>query len=278
VTLINVPRWTVTALYKMCLLPLMFSAAFAASSAELVEVSPKAFAATKPLLGYLTKPNGKGPFPAVVLLHGCAGFGPRETGWAQKLESWGYVALAIDSFTPRNTATCNGSTNGGSVDAFLALQYLSHLPFVAADQVAVLGSSLGAVAALGDVERNSYQQIYHVKFRAAVALYPSCTGDSGMVEVPTLVIIGERDDWAWPQSCRDMVTRAIERGAPLKLVVYPNATHDFDIPASAPYQIDGHHLAYDPEATQGAERQVQDFFRDQLLPEAPKSDDGQRQR
>ncbi len=239
----------------------------AAPSAELVQVAPRGFESKQPLLGYLTQPYGKGPFPAVVLLHGCAGFGPRETHWANQLRSWGYVALAIDSFTPRNMAGCSGPTSDDQVDAFSALQYLTTKPFVIPDRVAILGSSLGGGAAVGDAEGNLWEQLYHVKFRGAVAFYPSCTGDSGMVSVPTLILIGEKDDWAWAQACREMVEDANKKGAPIKLVVYPNATHDFDIPATVPYEILGHHMAYDPDASQDAERQVRDFLHDVLKPQ-----------
>jgi dienelactone hydrolase len=238
--------------------------ASAASSAELVQVAPQAFESKQPLLGYLTRPNTKGPFPAVVLLHGCAGFGPRETHWADQLRSWGYVSLAIDSFTPRNVAGCNGATSGDEVDAFSALQYLTTQPFVIPDRVAVLGSSLGGIAAVDDVESNLWEQMYHARFRGAVAFYPTCTGDSGNVRVPTLVLIGEKDDWAWAQACRNMVDDANKKGAPIKLVVYPDATHDFDVPATVPYQILGHHMAYDPEATRDAEKQVRVFLHDIL--------------
>jgi len=89
-------------------------------------------------------------------------------------------------------------------------------------------------------------------------------------------MIGEIDDWAWAQSCRDMVARAVKQGAPLKLIVYPNATHDFNVHAAAPYLIDGHHLAYDPEATQDAAKQVHDFLRDQLPHRANEQGDAER--
>ena len=256
-------RISATALASL-LVAVMPAIAPAAPSAELVQVAPQAFESKQPLLGYLTRPYGEGPFPGVVLLHGCAGFGPRETRWADQLRSWGYVALAIDSFTPRNMTDCTGPTSDDEVDAFAALRYLTTRPFVIPDRVAVLGASLGGVAAVGDVESNSWEQMYHAKFRAGVAFYPSCTGDSGMVSVPTLILIGAKDDWAWAQACQQMVADAEKKGAPIKLVVYPDATHDFDVPAPTPYQILGHHMAYDAAATQDAEKQVRDFLQDVL--------------
>ncbi len=155
-------------------------------------------------------------------------------------------------------------TSDDEADAFSAPQYLTTTPFVISDRVAVLSSSLGGIAAVGDVERNIWEQMYQAKFRGAVAFYSSCTGDSGIVSVPTLILIGEKDDWAWAHACREMVENANRKSPPIKLVVYPEATHDFDVPATVPYQVLGHHMAYDPEATQDAERRVRDFLHDVL--------------
>jgi len=41
----------------------------------------------------LTKPQGKGPFPGMILLHGCVGFDKHYGVWAERLASWGYVGL-----------------------------------------------------------------------------------------------------------------------------------------------------------------------------------------
>ena len=64
------------------------------------------------ILGKLFKPAGAGPFPAVVMMHGCSGIYSNSNPtsgvasinreWGDRLVAAGYVALLVDSFTPRN--------------------------------------------------------------------------------------------------------------------------------------------------------------------------------
>src|SRR5688572_69479 len=53
----------------------------------------------------LLKPQGNGPFPAVVMLHDCSGLGPRSSGapgrWTKELVSQGYAVILPDSFSTR---------------------------------------------------------------------------------------------------------------------------------------------------------------------------------
>ena len=50
-----------------------------------------------------------GPYPAVVVLHGCGGISSHSTGIADRLGAWGYVALAVDSLSPRGiSSACHG--------------------------------------------------------------------------------------------------------------------------------------------------------------------------
>ena len=85
--------------------------------------------------GELFAPAGAGPFPAVVVLHGCDGVGRHDRLWARQLASWGYVALIVDSFRPRGM---NSICNHGmlvppqlqALDAFKAANYLRTLPNV----------------------------------------------------------------------------------------------------------------------------------------------------
>src|SRR5690348_6955805 len=53
---------------------------------------------SKPLLATLELPAGAGPFPAVIVLHGCNGIGIGSRTWAQRLHQWGYAVLLLDSF------------------------------------------------------------------------------------------------------------------------------------------------------------------------------------
>src|SRR4051794_36355255 len=58
--------------------------------------------------GELYRPAGVGPFPAMVILHGCDGIGRHYRDWARRLAGWGYEALLVDSFRPRGTpSVCN---------------------------------------------------------------------------------------------------------------------------------------------------------------------------
>jgi dienelactone hydrolase len=58
----------------------------------------------------LVRPDGAGPFPAVVIMHDCSGLGPRSSGapgrWAKELVGRGYVVLMADSFTAAIPTAC----------------------------------------------------------------------------------------------------------------------------------------------------------------------------
>ena len=61
-------------------------------------------------VGSLILPQGKPPFPAVLVMHGCNGVSPNTRVWARRLASWGYAALIIDSFSNRGLKqVCDGS-------------------------------------------------------------------------------------------------------------------------------------------------------------------------
>jgi dienelactone hydrolase len=203
-------------------------------------------AATR-LEGVLFQPEGAGPFPALVLLHGCTGLRTTAGGiqgklrfWAEHLRDLGYVALLVDSFTTRGIdEVCTGRhllspVRDRADDARGALRYLQGRLDVQADRIGLLGWSNGAAATLsvlfdqGTAERD---------FRAAVAFYPNCTrnypgGPEFRPYAPLYVLVGALDDWTPAAPCMALVERAQAAGAPIAIKVYPGAHHSFDAPAT----------------------------------------------
>jgi dienelactone hydrolase len=226
-----------------------------------------------PLLGFLARPNGRGRFPAVILLHGCIGFTDHETLTAATLKTWGYVALALDSLGGVNR--CGGDASLGAAaamrDAEAAFRYLAAQRFVASDRVALMGWSMGATAALVSVEKDKSGRGGQPDWRGVVAYYPDCGASSGTLTAPALVLVGERDDWAPAASCRKLaahesdigVRRDAAGGTPIDLVVYPDATHAFDYKFLPPRYM-GHVVRHDEAVSRDAEMRVHAFLRDLL--------------
>ena len=215
------------------------------------------------LLGYLAQPAGDGPFPAVVVLHGCGGFSAAGSlQLADQIKDWGFVALMVDSFSPRGIASaCGGSFIGQPGDAYAALRYLSRQPFVAPEGVAVLGNSMGGSSALYAVDRDLLAQYFKERFRAAVAYYPGCGIPAVMLTAPALILIGEADDWTPAERCREMVAHVRPGSAPIALTVYPGAHHGFNFALLQPGQSNlGHWLEYNEPAAKDAEAKVRAFL------------------
>jgi dienelactone hydrolase len=254
-------------------------AAWSQSSARVVEFESP-LASPQPLQGYLRQPNSAGPSPAVVLLHSCNGNWARlDERWGRKIASWGYVALTVDSFGPRGIKdTCNsGAPVDLAFDAYRALNFLVRQPFVDSGRIAVLGFSQGGWLALASVEHGAIEKTSQNKFRAAIAFYPRCLGSKGNMTVPTLILIGENDDWAPAQECRNMVdgrddwgiSRDKGLGVPVRLVVYPEARHGFDVPGlRTPIEFLGHRLEYNKSAADRASDALHEFLSDNLAAKA----------
>ena len=199
------------------------------------------------LKAVLFKPEGPGPFPAIVALHGCNGLmnragqiSARYRDWGERLVAAGFVVLYPDSFGSRGIASqCTvrdrraRSSRERVADANAARRWLQGKDWVKADRVGLLGWSSGATSALWTVRPHAGIRDGKPDFRSAVALYPGCRRLSDLAwsaRVPTLILIGAADDWTPAAACQTMVKEARGRTAHAEIITYPGAYHDFDHP------------------------------------------------
>lgn len=239
------------------------------------------------LKGFLYRPEGNGPFPAVVALHNCDGlagrrtpFGRRYRDWGERLVSAGFVVLFPDSFGSRALGPqCNvgqRSMRSGRervVDADAARHWLQQQAYVAADRVSLIGWANGGVAALWTVRPRAAKKEDKPDFRSAVAFYPGCRrlrDTAWSTRMPTLILIGAKDDWSPASACEQMVAGARGRTARAAITVYPGAHHDFDHPDLPLQQRNGIafagggsgrvHVGTDPAARADALKRVAEWL------------------
>src|SRR5262245_61234638 len=144
-------------------------------------------------------PRGQGPFPTLILLHGCGGLGPNVVAWAQWLAWEGYAAFVLDSFGGRGLRRVCGDSSvlsGGAraTDVYAAAKYLATLPAVDATRLGAIGWSHGGWTVLRSA---ALEHLYpEVRLRGRVVFYPYC-GDVATYRAgpPLLILHGESDDW-----------------------------------------------------------------------------------
>lgn len=176
-----------------------------------------------------------GPVPAVVIVHGCSGPRPNGRMWASFLADHGYASLVLDGFGPRGVVEICTNFNRVPVERRLrdlqaVLAYLQTRPEIAADRVAVMGFSNGAVVALDAASRFWSGQLAHgpLRYRASIALYPECRNRLADYALPSLILIGDKDDWTLASSCEALLQRSLAAGTQPELRIYPGALHAFD--------------------------------------------------
>lgn len=220
------------------------------------------------------KPEGPGPFPTVIILHGCSGISSHQSQWAAKLVSWGYAAFVLDSFGPRGEKEI--CSNPAAVrpeirmsDIIAAVEYINEQPWAAKQRIGLLGHSHGGYTLLRAVQSRFLLQENGVK--AAVAYYPLCDEQRDRdIAIPTQILIGEADDWTPARLCRQLETsRLLKRPDLLQVTYYPGTYHSFDRVGLKPTKfnavslsgaVEPHHLEYNEAVAADAEAKTKAFF------------------
>ena len=245
----------------------LFAGGASAQSVGFPSIAVGSSAAGPEVKGWVYKPSGPGPFRAIVLAHSCAGTNTHTDIWGKLLVSWGYLVLAPDSFGPRGTkAVCTTpgvvTPNMRISDIAGALDHLAARTDIVQGKIGLIGHSHG-----GSTVIRAAQKSFGLAQRGlagGVAYYPGCNPqlDTG-IDVPVLLLAGDKDDWTSAERCRRMVS-GLDRASLVEAVYYPNAYHSFDakavdrtVPGSGGKM---HRLAYDPVAAPDAEARTKAFF------------------
>jgi carboxymethylenebutenolidase len=150
--------------------------------------------------GYLAAPVGKGPFPAVVVIHENRGLNEHTRDVARRFAIEGFVALAPDALarrggtasmkTPDEARAAIGTITPAEALADLeaALVYLDSLPSVRKGHLGSVGFCWGGA-------RSFALAAHSARLRAAVVFYGSAPPQENLakVRVPVLGLYGETD-------------------------------------------------------------------------------------
>jgi carboxymethylenebutenolidase len=188
-------------------------------------------ASTQPQLqGYLARPDGAGPFPALVVIHEAFGLNDDIRAIARRFAQAGYVALAVDLFSGRSQVMCmfrlfagmmrNSTDHGGIRDLQGALGWLGTQPGVDTRRLGAVGYCLGGSLAIGlacaDQRVKAIAPYYAMNPRPIDAVARACP------------VVG-----SYPE--RDFTTKAGQvldaelgkHGIPHDIKIYPGAKHSF---------------------------------------------------
>ena len=208
--------------------------------------------------GILTgTPVGDGPFPVVILMHGCGGRsaeGPlnRENAYRQALVEGGMAWLSFKSFPLAGrefTSACGRAadtidTDERVTDLAEVVGQLGRYPKLDPGRVGMVGFSMGGSTVVKAALRLPPSRAPGL--RSGVALYPGCrdfhTTERLQPGRHLLMLVGMQDTWTTAPSCLALATALKEAGQPADVVAYPDATHQWDNPGS----VGGRHISMGP--------------------------------
>lgn len=222
-------------MFKMVLVLLAFSvnSALAAQALQVTDAAVR-FGPDGKYSGYLVRPAGSGPYPALVVIHEWWGLNNNIRNESRKLAKAGYVALAIDLFgkSTTNPAEAAKLTRGlnqeaATAEMLAATAHLRSQPYVKADRVGSIGWCFGGAQSL-------ILAINDPKLAAAVIYYGKPITDPkqlSKINAAILGIYGEADKSIPLAQVRSFQTALTKLKIAHEFHSYPGAGHAFANPS-----------------------------------------------
>lgn len=184
------------------------------------------------LNAFLARPAGKGPFPAVIMIHEWWGLRSDIVSKAQLLSERGYVVAAVDVFRGKNTTSVPGAILLVSShkreqilsDLDSAWRWLSVMPEVRKDRIGITGFCFGGTWSLN-------YSLVNPKIAATAVFYGSgITTNAAELKAlthPVLGIFGGKDRLLPVSRVLAFSNSLAAAGVPAEIVIYPGEEHAF---------------------------------------------------
>jgi len=183
------------------------------------------------IAGYLAKPAGKGPFPALLLVHEWWGLNDQIKGIADRLAGEGYLALAVDLYGGRVAADADqahmlmaGLSDDNAVKFLQAgFDYLQSQPDVQKDRIGSIGWCMGGGYSL-------LLALNQPKLAACVMFYGRVVLNQEKMKqlnCPVLGLFGEKDQAITPMDAMQFNKMGEVLGKDVEVHEYKDAGHGF---------------------------------------------------
>ena len=217
---------------KPLLLALILSLSLPALAADSKFVSYKSGDDT--VTGTLYTPAGKGPFPALIVIHEWWGLNDWVKEQASKFAGQGYVALAVDLYRGKVATTPDLAhelmrgvpEDRAARDLRAAFDYLAAQPNVKKDRIGSIGWCMGGGYSLNVA-------LLEPALAAAVVNYGHLATDPAelkKINAPILGIFGGQDRGIPVEDVKKFGQSLDQLGKKGEIKIYPGAGHAFENP------------------------------------------------
>ena len=184
--------------------------------------------------GVLYTPAGKGPFPALVVIHEWWGLNDWVKEQASKLADEGYVALAVDLYRGKVATTPDEAheimrgvpEDRAARDLHAAFEFLKSQSDVKKDRIGSIGWCMGGGYSL-DVA------LQEPTLAAAVINYGHLAADADSIKkinASVLGIFGGQDRGIPVDDVKKFEQELKQHGNKVEILIYPDAGHAFENP------------------------------------------------
>jgi carboxymethylenebutenolidase len=184
--------------------------------------------------GILYTPEGKGPFPGIVVIHEFWGLNDWVKDQASKLADQGYAALAIDLYRGKVATTPDEAheimrgvpEDRAKRDLEAAFRFLASQPNVKPDRIGAIGWCMGGGYALD-------LALEEAKLAALVINYGHLATDPAAISkinAPIIGFFGALDRGITPDDVKQFGAAVDKAGKKIDVTIYPDAGHGFENP------------------------------------------------